>query len=268
MKKYLKPFLFIAIAALVVAVMYFINLPIPLPPPPEDVQNATQSFAMINQRCDSLGKKKWNKAEYLSIKNSIATNSAGSASISSNEAEILKNTLEQKYAESMVKSYDEWKKSLGATNIEEVYTQMISQANISGCKYILDNSMNVIKKYKTALGIPQLVSDFQNNELVPFTEERYNEIMTIIVDCCNNSPVASFKIIQDIASTQREKLTSFREYAKKFNDLIATLNNTDPQKINTKFYEFCTDGPKPNPKTWDYPYYLNYLKTHSLCKFN
>ena len=146
--------------------MYFLNKPIIIidPGKDDDFKSEHQSYVQIQSRCDSLGKMEWNQKEYNSILNAISTNSSGSATISQEQADGLKNSLEKNYASSMLISFKNWSDNLGTTDIQTIFAEMLTQSNKTGCKYLLERPITVIKNYNLALAVPASVQNFKNNK--------------------------------------------------------------------------------------------------------
>jgi hypothetical protein len=264
MKKIYKPLLFLLIAAVIVGGMYWkskIDDPGPEAGPVDSTPTAS-TFKEIQAKCESMGKKAWNPNEYKFIKRTVETSSTGTSTISSDEAAILKTTLEQKYAESMVISYKEWIKNLGATNIQEVASAMNTQISINGCRAILEIPMLVIKKHGIALTIPSMVEGFKHQK---FDKKRYDELMNLVTDCCNQTPdIVSFPEIIDIFNNYTKELNDFKEYGTEFNEKLDYIRRHEDEKVE-QLSNFCTNTNNPNKKTFQYLWYSNKLTELGIC---
>lgn len=262
MKKFLKPILFLLIAAVIVGGMYWKSIqdgPGAIASP-VDVTPTASTFKEIQAKCESMGKKVWNPNEYKFIKRTIETSSAGTSTISTDEAAILKTTLEQQYAESMVRSYEEWIKNFGTTNIQEVATAMNTQVNASGCKAILERPIMVIKKHGIALTIPSMVEGFKHQK---FNINRYNEIMNLVTDCCvNTTELISFTEIINVFNTATTTLSAFKNYGTEFNDKLEWIKRHDEEKV-LQLAKFCIEN--ENTETFQYEWYLNKLNELGIC---
>ena len=259
MNKFLKPLIFLLIAASAVGVMYYINWK---DKPTEEVviSNTPETYKEIQLKCDNLGKNPWNAENYKAIKRLIETSSTGHSTISTDEASTLKNSLEQQYAESMVRSYKNWLVSLGTTNIKDVYNIMITQANIDGCKVILDRPINVIKKHDLALGIPSMIESFKHQK---FNFDRYNEINNLILECCVNTPeIVSFTDIKSINNSSITSLSAFKRYGSDFNEKLDWIISHPDDKV-AQLAKYCTEN--GNTDTFNYEWYFKYLSENSVC---
>ena len=259
MNKFLKPLIFLLIAASAVGVMYYINWK---EKPPEEVvfSNTPETYKEIQFKCDNLGKKLWNVENYKAIKRLIETSSTGNSTISSDDASTLKNSLELQYAESMVKSYNAWLTSLGNTNIKDVYDAMLLQSSVSGCKVILDRPINVIKKYDIALTIPSMIEGFKHQK---YNNGRYTEISNLLQDCCaNTAEIVSFADIKTVNNGSLSALSTFKRYGSDFNDKLDWISNHPDDKV-AQLAMYCTEN--GNTDTFNYEWYFKYLSDNGVC---
>lgn len=262
MKKILKPLLFLLIAGLAIGGMYWKSL--------QDNPNSfsgeltTQStaslpFKEIQTKCNDMGKNPWNINEYRAIKRLIETSSTGNATITNEESNTLKSSLEQQYAESMVRSYEAWKASFGSTSIKEVYNAMITQSSVSGCKVLLDRPMMVIGKHELALTIPAMVENFKRQKFDP---AKWAEIDNIIRDCCvNTTDIISFTDIIEIYNNSTSTLSAFKRYGSEFNEKLKDIRTVEDKVL--QLTKYCPEN--GNTDTFLYEWYLNYINNSGVC---
>lgn len=262
MKKALKPILFLLIAALVVGGMYWKSIQDKgdIATTIDQVDPPASTFKDIQTKCTQMGKKVWNPNEYKIIKRTIETSSTGTTTITTDEAAILRNTLEQQYAESMVRSYEEWVRTFGSTNITEVSNAMNAQVGVSGCASILARPMYVIKKHDLALAIPAMVESFKHQQ---FSLGRYNEIMNIVTDCCvNTTELISFTDVIEVFNSATSGLSAFKRYGTEFNDKLDWIKRHEEDKV-IQLSKFCIEN--ENTETFQYEWYLNKLSKLGVC---
>ena len=263
MKKILKPVLFLLIAGLAIGGMYWKSIqdnPTPVAREAITKSSVTLPFKEIQAKCNNMGKRPWNINEYRALKRLIETSSTGTSTITNEEASTLKSSLEQQYAESMVRSYEAWIKSFGTTNINEVYNVMITQAAVSGCKALLDRPIMVIKKHELALTIPSLVESFKHQK---FDNGKHADLMNIINDCCvNTTELVSFTDIIDIFNSSTSALSSFKNYALEFNQKLKWISSNPEDKV-IQLSQYCPEN--GNTDTFLYEWYLNYINKSSVC---
>ena len=264
MKKYLKPIIFLSIAGTIVLVMYLLSKP--TDQPIVDEPNTTpQSYTEIQTRCELLGKNEWNQTDYKSIKNAIATNSAGSATISLEQAEVLKNSLEKNYAASMIKSYQKWLDNLGASDIQQVYAQMLIQSNISGCKYLLERPITVVKNYNLALTVSSMVANFENNQ---FELAKYDMINNIITETTNTSEIINFPDIINVFKDQKAEIDRFQSDVNDFDKKLKLLSEEPGRKAQIYNYlknNYCPTDENQNITVMKYRFYRKYLEDNNIC---
>ena len=261
--KILKPLLFLLIAGLAIGGMYWKSIqdnPTPVAGEAITKSNVTLPFKEIQAKCNNMGKRPWNINEYRALKRLIETSSTGTSTITNEEASTLKSSLEQQYAESMVRSYDAWIKSFGTTNINEVYNVMITQAAVSGCKALLDRPIMVIKKHELALTIPSLVESFKHQK---FDNGKHADLMNIINDCCvNTTELVSFTDIIDIFNSSTSALSAFKTYGSAFNKKIDWIAKYPKDKI-IQLQKYCSDIERGI--AYEYKWYDNYIQNNSIC---
>jgi hypothetical protein len=263
MKKYLKPIIFLSIAGIIVLVMYLLSKP-PDPSIVDETNTTPQSYAEIQTRCELLGKNEWNQTEYKSIKNAIATNSAGSATISLEQAEVLKNSLEKNYAASMIKSYQKWLDNLGSTDIQQIYAQMLIQSNISGCKYLLERPITVVKNYNLALTVSSMVANFKSNK---FELAKYNMINNIITETTNTLELINFPDVINVFKEQKSEIDRFQDDVKDFDNKLKILTDEPNRKEQIYRYlknNYCSTDENQITTFLKYKYYNDYLM-NNIC---
>jgi hypothetical protein len=261
--KILKPLLFLLIAGLAIGGMYWKSIqdnPTPVAGEAITKSNVTLPFKEIQAKCNNMGKRPWNINEYRALKRLIETSSTGTSTITPDEASTLKSSLEQQYAESMVRSYEAWIKSFGTTNINEVYNVMITQAAVSGCKALLDRPIMVIKKHELALTIPSLVESFKHQK---FDNGKHADLMNIINDCCVNTiELVSFFDIIDIYNSSTSALSAFKTYGSAFNKKLEWIAKYPGDKI-IQLQKYCSD--EERGIAYEYEWYDNYIQNNSIC---
>jgi hypothetical protein len=265
MKNFLKPILFLLIAASVVGIMYYMSITEnggdPPPPPPKP-----QSYAQLQEKCNSIGQNLWNKTDYADIKGKIETFSSGSnKTIDASQANILKTSLELQYAQSMVKSFDYWKENKGINSIDEVFNVMKTQSSVSGCNEVLKRPLEVIANYKMALTIPSRVNAFLSSN---YSEPVYVNLNKMLDDYIVNTPeLNGFQTIDSINNNSITNLTAFKQIATKFNQNFNWPKNND-EEWRQYMYPFCPGKTNSVEKYPAYKYRLDSLNSvyqNSIC---
>jgi hypothetical protein len=256
MNKFLKPAIFLAIAATVVGIMYWMSLPTNPPPPPQQPLKP-QSFAQLQNQCNDIGQNLWNRTNYADLKSKIETFSTGTnKTIDASQAEILKTSLELQYAESMVKSYDNWIKSKGTINIDDVYNVMKKQSTVSGCSAVLSRPIEVVTKFKNALTIPNTVNVLLSST---YSEPALISIENQLREIAGITEFNQFQNLNSINDSAVNKIIMFKQIAPKFEaNFKIALNQQD---WKTYMNLFC-----PNKKysVGKYQVYKNRLDSLNL----
>ena len=262
MKKILKPILFLLIAGLAIGGMYWKSIqdnPTPVAGEAITKSNVTLPFKEIQAKCNNMGKRPWNINEYRALKRLIETSSTGTSTITNEEASTLKSSLEQQYAESMVRSYEAWIKSFGTTDIKEVYNLMVTQSAVSGCKALLDRPIFVINKHDLAQTILPAVEAFKHQK---FNIGKYTDIMNVINDCCvNTTELVSFSDIIDIFNNSTSALSAFKSFGSEFNAKLNDIKTVEDKVL--QLIKFCPEN--GNTDTFLYEWYLNYINKSGVC---
>ena len=268
MNKNLKPFLFILVAALVIGttVIYykFFN---------DDggggggggtVTNTT-SITSINfpvneykDKCNLLGDQPWNPNEYTNLKMDLETNSKSGIGLSNETATELLMLLEQKYAQSMYITYENWIDKEGQTNISDLYNAMFKQSSLPGCKAILDTAIYVYNKYQLAVNLPNRVTETINSE---YNVLNIDQLKDEINNLCNTPQIAVFPNIASISKNEPGRLDAFSDYYSKIYPWIQYYN--DNNSVPDELKEYCLNG-KYGKRTNIYLYYSN-LFTSKFC---
>ena len=261
--KILKPLLFLLIAGLAIGGMYWKSIqdnPTPVAGEAITKSNVTLPFKEIQAKCNNMGKRPWNINEYRALKRLIETSSTGTSTITNEEASTLKSSLEQQYAESMVRSYEAWIKSLGTTDIKEVYNLMLTQSAVSGCKTLLDRPIFVINKHDLAQTILPAVEAFKHQK---FDNGKHADLMNIINDCCvHTTELISFTDIIDIFNNSTSALSAFKTYGSAFNKKIDWIARYPEDKI-IQLQKYCSDIERGI--AYEYKWYDNYIQNNSIC---
>jgi hypothetical protein len=255
-KNYFKPLIFISIASIIIAIMYFQSPTTPPLHPPGGQDTITSNLL---KKANIMGQGAWDKETYTALKSKIETLSSGNDPIVNTEDAIkLKDILESQYASAMAKSYENWKNSNGSSNIDNLYSAMQNQINIKGCRDILEKPLSVIGKYKKALGLPSAVNAFTQTE---YTEAKSSAIQNELKEYCENTPeLLGFPEIQNIKNQVKTELLNFYNYATNFN------SDYEYYKINSsnvvRLLNYC---PNSNPNTIKYQHYLSLIESLNVC---
>ena len=192
MNKTLKPFLFILVAAIIIGAMYLLG-GTPPPQPPLPLPPARIDMNQYQSKCNLLGDNQWSPSAYSNLKMELETYTRQSGSgVAQEDIDNLTTYLEQKYAMSMVNTYDEWLIKKGESNIGDVYNAMFKQSNLPGCKAILDTPIFVINRYQQVVGFPNRITQFLSQE---YNEAQKSSLENEINTLCNTYQISEFENI-------------------------------------------------------------------------
>lgn len=262
MNKKLKPFLFILIAAIIIGAMFLIGKIDDNTGGTVTSTTSTKSKIDISEyqsKCNLLGDNQWSPSAYSNLKIELETYTRQSnADVSREDIENITTYLEQKYAMSMLNTYDEWLIKKGETNISDVYNAMFKQSNLPGCKAILDTPIIVINKYQQIIGFPNRVSQFLSQE---YNESQKINLENEIINLCSTNQIREFEIVNNIKFNAQKELYDFKTYFDAIDDYIIAYKRSSEYKNYLK--SFCNNVYSNTSK---YYYYDELIKKSGACK--
>ena len=256
MNKTLKPFLFILVAAIIIGAMYLLG-GTPPPQPPLPLPPARIDMNQYQSKCNLLGDNQWSPSAYSNLKMELETYTRQSGSgVAQEDIDNLTTYLEQKYAMSMVNTYDEWLIKKGESNIGDVYNAMFKQSNLPGCKAILDTPIFVINRYQQVVGFPNRITQFLSQE---YNEAQKSSLENEINTLCNTYQISEFENIFKIKINAQNELDNFKKY---YIEVYEYIDAYKRNPANNRLKDFCKNN---YINTSKYYFYDEFIKKSGAC---
>jgi hypothetical protein len=255
MNKGLKIILLVFVSALIVFLVDFFSggeVTKDKAIPPSEVL-----VTQFEKKSEILAAGRWNKTSYDAILSELQMYIDQKA-INTTDGIKSESYLQVCYAKSLLNSFEDWKKSKGATSITSLQAEINNINQIAACSAILEKPFETLKQYNLAIQLPTNIDNLLSQE---YNKELCEKARTNILKICSSQGISNFPSIQNIKISQLTRVFDFEKFSK---DYISTRNLWEGDRIgySSAFMDYCPDGISDISK---YAFYLNEFNKLDVC---